>query len=110
MCLNISGEQCAGFPALYYVVKSLRPFTVCDNGVDAVCRGELCGLKLCAHAAGSAPGTGTACQCIDFLIDGVDLLDQFRVGVETRIAVIESVDVRQDDQTFCPAEHCNHGR
>ena len=107
---DFSGKQCAGLPAFDDVIQGFRAFAVGDDGVDAVGGGKLCSLQFGAHAAGAAPGAGAARQRIDFLIDRIDLFDQFCVRVEPRVAVIEPVDVRQDDQPFCTAEYGYDGR
>ena len=75
------------------IVKRLRTFSVSYDRIDPVGCGELRSLKFRAHAAGASSGAGAPCQRVDALVDGIDLLDQLCVRVETRIAVIEAVDI-----------------
>lgn len=98
--LHFPGKQCARFSAPDDIVERFRPFPVGNDCVDALGGGQLGSLQFCAHSAGSAAGAGAAGQRINAVVNRVDLFDQLCIRIEPGITVVESVNIRQNDQSF----------
>ena len=71
--LQFPSEQCARFSAPDDVIKNLRALSVCDDRIDPVGCGKLCGLEFCAHTAGTSSGAGSSSERVDALINGINL-------------------------------------
>ena len=75
------------------VIKKLRDGSVHDDRGEPGVQSDLGGGELGDHAAGSEGGAPVSRQRPDFLGDGRNPGDSFRIGIIPGIAVVDAVDV-----------------
>ena len=83
--------------------------TVGDDHLAARLRGDLSRLQLCHHAAGPQTGAAAARQRPDVVIQPLHHRDKPGIGVFMGVAVIQAVDIRQQDQQIRPDAGRHHG-
>ena len=72
--------------------------------------GKACGFKLGSHTARTAVSTVSACGLDHLVGDGVERVNDPRVGIFSRIIVVIAVDIGKDYKTLSLYEGSNYGR
>ena len=88
----------AGAPAGHNVIEHLGLFAVGNDHFAAGRRCDLRGVQLRDHAAGGERGALVSGKRENVRVDDRHRLDEPRIRVSVRVAVIQSVDVREQDQ------------